>query len=187
MDNWPSGPSKPSPPPRFSKIQRLLWAVSAVPDISGGRPAYQGAAPRQTLLFLSFCREAKDSTFQSIRDNGQLSFGHALFRLVKLKHIRQVTLLFLTMTGPRLYSASSLGAPIMSEGFEAKTSRMFDSSRKSWFFTCVGRLAPIVMGWSGYLMMTFFSLGVPHRMGSYAISRMLLSSTVTAKLASLPG
>ncbi|GJS65585.1 hypothetical protein Tco_0680149 [Tanacetum coccineum] len=26
--------------------QRLLWVVLAVPDISGGRPAYQGAAPR---------------------------------------------------------------------------------------------------------------------------------------------
>ncbi|GJT32404.1 hypothetical protein Tco_0922823 [Tanacetum coccineum] len=28
------------------KTQRLLWAVPAVPDISGGRPAYQGVAPR---------------------------------------------------------------------------------------------------------------------------------------------
>ncbi|GJR30632.1 hypothetical protein Tco_1106864 [Tanacetum coccineum] len=27
------------------KIRRLTWAVPAVPDISGGHPAYQGAAP----------------------------------------------------------------------------------------------------------------------------------------------
>ncbi|GJV46664.1 retrovirus-related pol polyprotein from transposon TNT 1-94 [Tanacetum coccineum] len=38
-------------------IQRLLWAVLAVPDVHVGRSAYQGAAHRQTLSFLSLCRE----------------------------------------------------------------------------------------------------------------------------------
>ncbi|GJX26650.1 retrovirus-related pol polyprotein from transposon TNT 1-94 [Tanacetum coccineum] len=39
------------------KSQRLLVAVLAVPDISEGRPAYQGAATRLTLFFLSFSGE----------------------------------------------------------------------------------------------------------------------------------
>nr|GEU59896.1 hypothetical protein [Tanacetum cinerariifolium] len=37
-----------------------LVAVSAVPDISGGRPAYHGAATRLTLPFLSFNEEGED-------------------------------------------------------------------------------------------------------------------------------
>ncbi|GJW20275.1 hypothetical protein Tco_0030897 [Tanacetum coccineum] len=41
------------------KSQQSLVAVPAVPDISGGRPAYQWAVTRLALPFLSFSREGK--------------------------------------------------------------------------------------------------------------------------------
>nr|GEX92873.1 hypothetical protein [Tanacetum cinerariifolium] len=40
---------------------------------------------------------------------------------------------------PRVYSASSLGMPVMYVGFQAKTSRLFVNSWTSWFFTQGGR------------------------------------------------
>ncbi|GJS04678.1 hypothetical protein Tco_0321186 [Tanacetum coccineum] len=50
------------------KFQRLLVAVLAVPDISGGRPSYQGAATRLTLLFLSFSKEVPNVDDVSLVD-----------------------------------------------------------------------------------------------------------------------
>ncbi|GKA71778.1 hypothetical protein Tco_0777917 [Tanacetum coccineum] len=55
----------------------------------------------------------------------------------------------------------------MSEGFQAKMSRLFASIWTSWLFTWGGRVSP--------------------RIGSHAISHVLVSSIATAKHASLPG
>ncbi|GJU69064.1 hypothetical protein Tco_1255323 [Tanacetum coccineum] len=63
--------------------KHLLWAVPAVPDISGGRDAYPGAAPMWTLPFLS-CSEEGSGIFndhhfnKNTANNLPLRDGHSI-------------------------------------------------------------------------------------------------------------
>ncbi|GJZ00334.1 hypothetical protein Tco_0517763, partial [Tanacetum coccineum] len=65
--------------------QRILWAVPAVPDISGGRPAYQGAAPMEfwCTAQVELTTPLKNSIIKFIVKNGKTSLTFNFETFVK--------------------------------------------------------------------------------------------------------
>ncbi|GJT67339.1 hypothetical protein Tco_1018819 [Tanacetum coccineum] len=75
------------------KNQRLLWAIPTVPDIFGGRPAYQGAAPRF---------DAGNPFF--FQNNDHFNIPIVSIKLIDTKNYRMWSTMKITLTGSILSS-----------------------------------------------------------------------------------